>query len=212
MRVVLTFRIFRKINFDLCFFSFFFRTGTISCGMPGSRAVCPGSRAVCPDLSFFVRYARKKYACGSNFSNFRKINFDLCFFRFLHKKAIKIIVTFSRFSRKRYACGSNFFFFFEKLILTCVFFRFFSVRTGTLFSSFFEAIYLAATKHSSYGHTTVKAPHPIRTAKLSTVGPDQYFGRGLQGNLECCMALCPFYQMHVSNCSIDEIARAVCLR
>ena len=36
---------------------------------------------------------------------------------------------------------------------------------------------------SSYGHTTVKAPHPIRTAKLSTVGLDQYFGRGLQGNL-----------------------------
>ena len=41
----------------------------------------------------------------------------------------------------------------------------------------------------SYGHTTVKAPHPIRTAKLSTVGPDQYFGRGLQGNLGCCMSL-----------------------
>ena len=40
----------------------------------------------------------------------------------------------------------------------------------------------------SYDHTTVKAPHPIRTAKLSTVGPDQYFGRGLQGNLGCCMA------------------------
>ena len=40
----------------------------------------------------------------------------------------------------------------------------------------------------SYGHTTVKAPHPIRTAKLSTVGPDQYFGRGLQGNLGCCMS------------------------
>ncbi len=41
----------------------------------------------------------------------------------------------------------------------------------------------------SYGHTTVKAPHPIRTAKLSTVGPDQYYGRGLRGNLRCCKAL-----------------------
>ena len=41
---------------------------------------------------------------------------------------------------------------------------------------------------SSYGHTTVKAPHPIRTAKLSTVGPDQYYGRGLRGNLRCCMS------------------------
>ena len=40
----------------------------------------------------------------------------------------------------------------------------------------------------SYGHITVKAPHPIRTAKLSTVELDQYFGRGLQGNLQCCMA------------------------
>ena len=42
----------------------------------------------------------------------------------------------------------------------------------------------------SYDHTTVRAPHPIRTAKLSTVGPDQYFGRGLQGNLGCCMSFC----------------------
>ena len=40
---------------------------------------------------------------------------------------------------------------------------------------------LAAPVRLSYDHTTVKAPHPIRTAKLSTVGPDQYFGRGLQG-------------------------------
>ena len=40
----------------------------------------------------------------------------------------------------------------------------------------------------SYDHTRVKATHPIRTAKLSTVGPDQYFGRGLQGNLRCCMS------------------------
>ena len=46
----------------------------------------------------------------------------------------------------------------------------------------------------SYGHTTVKAPHPIRTAKLSTVGPDQYFGRGLQGNLGCCMSFLFFLQ------------------
>ena len=45
----------------------------------------------------------------------------------------------------------------------------------------------------SYGHTTVKAPHPIRTAKLSIVGPDQYFGRGLQGNLGCCMSFFFFF-------------------
>ena len=40
----------------------------------------------------------------------------------------------------------------------------------------------------SYGHTRVNAPHPIRTAKLSTLGPNQYYGRGLRGNLRCCMA------------------------
>ena len=54
--------------------------------------------------------------------------------------------------------------------------------------SFFNQVYLFSPVELSYGHTTVKAPHPIRTAKLSTVGLDQYFGRGLQGNLQCCMA------------------------
>ena len=34
----------------------------------------------------------------------------------------------------------------------------------------------------------MNAPHPIRTAKLSTVEPNQYYGRGLRGNLGCCMA------------------------
>ena len=53
---------------------------------------------------------------------------------------------------------------------------------------FFKQVYYFFPELSSYGHTTVKAPHPIRTAKLSTVGLDQYFGRGLQGNLQCCMA------------------------
>ena len=57
----------------------------------------------------------------------------------------------------------------------------------------FKQVYTEPTALSSYGHTTVKAPHPIRTAKLSTVGPDQYFGRGLQGNLGCCMSFCLFF-------------------
>ena len=51
---------------------------------------------------------------------------------------------------------------------------------------------------SSYGHTTVNAPHPIRTAKLSTVGPDQYYGRGLRGNLRCCMAKFLFLNFFLS--------------
>ena len=48
--------------------------------------------------------------------------------------------------------------------------------------------HLLGAGHVSNGHITVKAPHPIRTAKLSTVELDQYFGRGLQGNLQCCWA------------------------
>ena len=39
----------------------------------------------------------------------------------------------------------------------------------------------------SYGHTTVDIPHPIRTAKSSTVGLTQYCGGGPRGNRECCM-------------------------
>ena len=35
----------------------------------------------------------------------------------------------------------------------------------------------------------MKAPHPIRTAKLSIVGPDQYYSWGQCGNLGCCRAL-----------------------
>ena len=59
---------------------------------------------------------------------------------------------------------------------------------------FFVFLYFFCVQSSSYGHTTVKAPHPIRTAKLSTVGPDQYYGRGLRGNLRCCKAFFCFLQ------------------
>ena len=57
---------------------------------------------------------------------------------------------------------------------------------------FFKLEYFKVAELLSYGHTTVKAPHPIRTAKLSIVGPDQYFGGGPQGNLGCCMSFCTF--------------------
>ena len=43
------------------------------------------------------------------------------------------------------------------------------------------------TSVPSYGHTTVDIPHPIRTAKSSTVGLTQYCGGGPRGNRECCM-------------------------
>ena len=35
---------------------------------------------------------------------------------------------------------------------------------------------------ASYVHTKVKAPDPIRTPKLSTFGPAQYYGGGPRGN------------------------------
>ena len=66
---------------------------------------------------------------------------------------------------------------------------------STTKTPFFDQECHRAPVTSSYDHTTVRAPHPIRTAKLSTVGPDQYFGRGLQGNLGCCMAPFSFFAL-----------------
>ena len=64
-----------------------------------------------------------------------------------------------------------------------------------IFETFFClcTYHLLGAGHVSNGHITVKAPHPIRTAKLSTVELDQYFGRGLQGNLQCCWAFIFFF-------------------
>ena len=42
----------------------------------------------------------------------------------------------------------------------------------------------------SFGHTTVDIPHPVRTAKSSTLGPNQYCGGGPRGNLGCRMFFC----------------------
>ena len=44
----------------------------------------------------------------------------------------------------------------------------------------------------SFDHTMVKAPDPIRTPKLSTIGPAQYCGGGPRGNRRCRMFL-PFW-------------------
>ena len=47
------------------------------------------------------------------------------------------------------------------------------------------------TSHSSasYAHTMVKPPDPIRTPKLSTIGPAQYCGGGPRGNRRWCTFL-----------------------
>ena len=39
------------------------------------------------------------------------------------------------------------------------------------------------------GHRTLKAPHPVRSAKLSKVSPSQYCGGGPRGNPRCCSSL-----------------------
>ena len=41
----------------------------------------------------------------------------------------------------------------------------------------------------SYAHTMVKPPDPIRTPKLSTIGPAQYCGGGPRGNRRWCTFL-----------------------
>ena len=40
-----------------------------------------------------------------------------------------------------------------------------------------------------YGHITVKAPHPVRFEKLSTVELHQYWAWRQLGNLQCCNLL-----------------------
>ena len=49
----------------------------------------------------------------------------------------------------------------------------------------------------SYDHTTVIIPHPIRTAKSSTVGPNQYCGGGPRGNLGCRRAGFNFFFLEI---------------
>lgn len=41
------------------------------------------------------------------------------------------------------------------------------------------------TSHCIYGHTKQKALHPVRSAKLSCLGPRQYYGGGPHGNPRC---------------------------
>jgi hypothetical protein len=36
------------------------------------------------------------------------------------------------------------------------------------------------------GHRIVKVPHPVRSAKSSTISPSQYCGGGPRGNPGCC--------------------------
>ena len=46
--------------------------------------------------------------------------------------------------------------------------------------------YVQMSNHTICGHRTLKAPHPVRSAKLSKVSPSQYCGGGPRGNPRCC--------------------------
>ncbi len=46
-------------------------------------------------------------------------------------------------------------------------------------------IFICATIYFIYGHTKQKALHPVRSAKLSCLGPRQYYGGGPHGNPRC---------------------------
>lgn len=49
--------------------------------------------------------------------------------------------------------------------------------------------------HSIYGHRTLKAPHPVRSAKLSRVPSSQYCGGGPRGNPGCCSSSNSFFAL-----------------
>ena len=42
------------------------------------------------------------------------------------------------------------------------------------------------------GHRTLKAPHPVRSAKLSKASPSQYCGGGPRGDPRCCSSFFDF--------------------
>ncbi len=62
--------------------------------------------------------------------------------------------------------------------------------TGALVQDVWTArwwiIILMPSRTDICGHRTLKAPHPVRSAKLSKVSPSQYCGGGPRGNPRCC--------------------------
>ena len=67
---------------------------------------------------------------------------------------------------------------------------FFTLRNFFFLHQFFWSAYNSKPQVPSFGHTTVDIPHPVRTAKSSTLGPNQYCGGGPRGNLGCRMFFC----------------------
>lgn len=53
-----------------------------------------------------------------------------------------------------------------------------------------RGIYTVLLSYNSIcGHRALKAPHPVRSAKLSRASPSQYCGGGPRGNPGCCSSL-----------------------
>ena len=50
-------------------------------------------------------------------------------------------------------------------------------------------INLIRAYYNAYDHTTLNAPVPVRSPKLSSIGPDQYLDVWPPGNIRCCRLL-----------------------
>ncbi len=62
------------------------------------------------------------------------------------------------------------------------------------------------TAHFICGHRTLKAPHPVRSAKLSKVSPSHYCGGGPRGNPRCCsflFCLFPFVSKRINASAVS---------
>ncbi len=62
-------------------------------------------------------------------------------------------------------------------------------------------MYFVLAMQDICGHRTLKAPHPVRSAKLSKVSPSQYCGGGPRGNPRCCSSFFAFCCRCATSCS-----------
>jgi hypothetical protein len=62
----------------------------------------------------------------------------------------------------------------------------------------------------SHSHRIVKIrPHPVRSAKSSTISPSQYCGGGPRGNPGCCIPFCPpFFYFRLLTCATRSSHRS----
>ena len=75
-----------------------------------------------------------------------------------------------------------------------------------------QYMYLHETEFCRNDHTMVTAPLPVCSAKLSTIGPGQYYGGGPRWNTRCCsFAKMPFMFFKIACDSELDIFQQNCL-